>query len=54
MAVVRPYLETGRLAIVPDSPEFSYSAYAVHSTRADESVIARARRGLRAAASDLS
>jgi DNA-binding transcriptional LysR family regulator len=51
MAAVRPYLEAGRLAIVPDSPEFSYSAYAVHSTHADEGVMARIRSGLRAAAS---
>lgn len=50
MAAARPYLEDGRLALVPDSPEFSYSSYAVHSSRADESVIARVRRGLRAAA----
>ncbi|HKP34714.1 MAG TPA: LysR family transcriptional regulator, partial [Sphingomicrobium sp.] len=54
MAAVRPFIADGRLALVPDSPEFSYSAYAVHSTRADESVIARVRRGLRAAAEGLS
>ncbi|MDE1918408.1 MAG: LysR family transcriptional regulator [Sphingomonadales bacterium] len=47
---VRPYLEEGRLALVPDSPEFSYSAYAVHSTKADEGIMARMRAGLRAAA----
>ncbi|MFZ2995022.1 MULTISPECIES: LysR family transcriptional regulator [Sphingobium] len=47
---VRSYLEEGRLALVPDSPEFSYSAYAVHSTKADEGVMARIRTGLRAAA----
>jgi DNA-binding transcriptional LysR family regulator len=50
MAVVRPYIEEGRLALVPDSPEFSYSGYAVHSTKADEGVMARIRAGLRAAA----
>jgi DNA-binding transcriptional LysR family regulator len=49
-AVVRPCLEDGRLELVPDSPEFSYSSYAVHSTRADESVIAQVRHGLRVAA----
>jgi DNA-binding transcriptional LysR family regulator len=49
MAAVRPFLESGRLALVPDSPEFSYPAYMVHSTRADEAVIARVRSGLRAA-----
>lgn len=50
MAAVRKLIEEGRLAMVPDSPEFSYSAYMVHSTRADESVIRRVRAGLRAAA----
>jgi len=49
MAAVRPLLEEGRLVLVPDSPEFSYSASMVHSTRADEIVIARVRAGLRAA-----
>ena len=29
---IRSYLEEGRLALVPGSPEFSYSAYVVHST----------------------
>lgn len=47
---VRPYLEEGRLALVADSPEFSYSAYAAHSTKADGEVVARIRCGLRAAA----
>eukprot|EP00456_Euglypha_rotunda_P055354 TRINITY_DN45001_c0_g1_i2.p2 TRINITY_DN45001_c0_g1~~TRINITY_DN45001_c0_g1_i2.p2 ORF type:complete len:178 (+),score=45.97 TRINITY_DN45001_c0_g1_i2:119-652(+) len=32
---IRSYLDEGRLALVPDSPEFSYSAYVVHSTKAD-------------------
>ena len=50
MAAVRPFLEEGRLEIVPDSPEFPYSAYAVSSSRADESVLARVRQGLRAVA----
>lgn len=52
MASVRPYINEGRLALVPNSPEFSYSAYAVHSTRADADVMARIRAGLRAAAAD--
>ena len=47
---VRPYLEEGRLALVADSPEFSYSAYAAHSTKADGEVVAHIRCGLRAAA----
>jgi hypothetical protein len=46
---IQPYLNEGRLALVPNSPEFSYSAYAVHSMKADEGVIARVREGLRAA-----
>lgn len=50
---VRPYLDDGRLAIVPDSPEFSYSAYAVHSTKADEGTMARIRTGLRNAAQEV-
>lgn len=47
---IRSYLEEGRLALVPDSPEFSYSAYVVHSTKADPGVMSRIRSGLRAAA----
>jgi len=48
---LRPYLEEGRMALVPNSPEFEYSAYAVHSTQVDEGVIARIRSGLRFASS---
>ena len=47
---IRSYLEEGRLALVPGSPEFSYSAYVVHSTKADAGVMDRIRAGLRAAA----
>lgn len=50
MGVIRSYLEEGRLVLVPDSPEFSYSAYVVHSTKADPSLMDRIRGGLRAAA----
>lgn len=50
MAAVRPYLDQGGLTLVPDMPEFSYSAYVVHSTKADEGVMARVRSGLRHAA----
>ncbi len=50
MGVVRSYLDEGRLALIPNSPEFSYCGYAVHSTKADEGVMARIRSGLRAAA----
>ena len=43
---IRSYLEEGRLALVPGSPEFSYSAYVVHSTKADPGVMDRVRAGL--------
>lgn len=47
---VRPYLDEGRLARIADSPEFAYSASVVHSTTADEAMMARIRAGLRTAA----
>jgi len=47
MTAVRPYLDEGRLVLVPDMPEFSYSAYVIHSTKADEGVMTRVRSGLR-------
>jgi DNA-binding transcriptional LysR family regulator len=50
MAAVRPFIEEGRLEVVPGSPEFPYSAYVVYSTRAEEVVISRVRRGLHATA----
>lgn len=50
LAAVRPYLEEGRLELVSDSPEFSYSAYVIYSTRAEQVVISRIRRGLHAVA----
>jgi DNA-binding transcriptional LysR family regulator len=53
MGAVRGCLEDGRLELVPDSPEFSYSAYMVHSTRADETIIDQVRSGLRVVADAL-
>ena len=47
---IRTYLEEGRLALVPGSPEFSYSAYVVHSAKADPGVMDRVRAGLHDAA----
>ena len=47
---IRSYLDEGRLALVPNTPEFSYSAYVVHSTKADQEVMDRIRTGLREAA----
>lgn len=49
-AVVQPFIEEGRLELVPESPEFPYSSCLVYSTRVDESVIARVRHGLHVAA----
>lgn len=48
-----PYLEDGRLSLVENAPEFSYSAYVVHSPRADEAIVACIREGLRASSSSL-
>jgi DNA-binding transcriptional LysR family regulator len=48
---VKPYLDDGRLLPVPDMPEFSYSAYVVHSAKADETAMTQLRAGLRHAAS---
>ncbi|WP_230291519.1 LysR family transcriptional regulator [Croceicoccus sp. Ery5] len=47
---IRSYLEEGRLTLVSGSPEFSYSAYVVHSTKADPGVMDRVRAGLHDAA----
>lgn len=47
---IRSHLEEGRLALVPGSPEFSYSAYVVHSASADPGTMARVRAGLKTAA----
>lgn len=47
---IRPYMEEGRLVLVPGSPEFSYSAYMVHSAKADSGVMDRVRSGLHVAA----
>ena len=49
MGFVRPYLEAERVELVRNAPEFSYSAYVVHSTKAEEGITARIRAGLRGA-----
>lgn len=46
-AIVQPYLESGQLHRVARAPEFSYSVYAVYSTRSAADVIERVRTGLR-------
>jgi DNA-binding transcriptional LysR family regulator len=50
---VRPWLDSAELEQVPNAPEFSYSAYVVHSSKADEGIVAQIRTGLRAAAADI-
>jgi DNA-binding transcriptional LysR family regulator len=45
--VVRRHLDSGRLHLVPDAPEFLYPAYAVYAESADSKVIAPALAGLR-------
>ena len=55
MGTVRPYLESGRLALVPDAPEFLHPAYAVHAETGDANLVRTALAGLRrVAAADLS
>lgn len=47
---IKSYLESGHLLLVPDRPEFSYSAYAVHSIKTDQSTVNRILGGLRSVA----
>lgn len=46
-AVVQPYIESQQLRRVDRAPEFSYSIYAVYSTRSAAEVIEPVREGLR-------
>jgi DNA-binding transcriptional LysR family regulator len=50
MEAARPHLESGRLKLLPDTPRFAYSVYAVYSAKADERLMQRVRTGLRAVA----
>jgi DNA-binding transcriptional LysR family regulator len=50
---VKPCLEDGRLLQVSGAPEFSYSAYIVHSAKVDETAMSQMRAGLRHAASTI-
>jgi len=45
--IARPYIESGQLRRVERAPEFSYSIYAVYSTRSAADVIEPMREGLR-------
>ena len=49
---IRPYLEAGRLEIVPNSPAFAYPAYLVSSEKTDPAMLPRLREGLRVAAGE--
>lgn len=50
---VHLYLQTGALRLVPGAPEFSYPAYAIYGTNADQTLVRKALDGLRdVAASD--
>ena len=46
MSAVQPHVESGRLHLVPETPQFSYPVYVVHSANADESVVGPALAGL--------
>lgn len=48
MSIVRPHLAAGRLALVPDAPEFQYSAYAVRAA-GDSEIMCKVRAALRSA-----
>ena len=50
MGAVRPYLESGRLMLVPGAPEFLHPAYAVHAETGDADLIGPALEGLRSVA----
>ena len=50
MEAARPHLDAGRMWLVEDMPEFSYSVHAVYSAKADEKLMERVRTGLRAVA----
>ncbi len=53
-SIIRPFLDSGRLERVTDRPEFSYSAYMMHSTRAGIGVMEKVRAGFQAVAAALS
>jgi len=50
MEAARPHLDSGRIRLVRDKPRFSYSIHALYSAKADEQLMERVRRGLRAVA----
>jgi DNA-binding transcriptional LysR family regulator len=48
MHAVQPYLESGKLHLVPGAPHFSFPVYAVHSTNVDAATLGTALTVLRA------
>ena len=50
MNAVRPYLETGKLHLVPGAPQFSFPVYAVHSMNVDADTLGTALAVLRTVA----
>src|SRR5689334_15959782 len=51
MNAVRPYLESGKLHLVPGAPHFSFPVYAVHSVNVDVDTLGAALTVLRAVSS---
>ena len=47
MRAVQPHMASGRLHLVPGTPQFSYPVYVVHSANADDAVLGPALVGLR-------
>ena len=47
MHAVQPHIASGRLHLVPGTPQFSYPVYVVHSANADDDVLGPALAGLR-------
>jgi DNA-binding transcriptional LysR family regulator len=47
---VQPYLDSGKLHLLPDAPRFSYPVYAVHSANADAVILEPALDALRTVA----
>lgn len=47
LGTARPFLDDGRLFLVPGAPEFSHSAYAVYAERGDHDLLHHVRQGLK-------
>ena len=52
MHAVQPHIASGRLHLVPGTPQFSYPVYVVHSANADDDVLGPALAGLRTVSAD--